>query len=453
MIPETFMHQHAATSQTWGRFLEFVERHPELATPFKGSGIQHIFPVQAWPTFVNPQRRQQIADATLGVFRLLKSIPKRIFGGDPGRIGAFYNKPATIMAHVISDPDGLDSAIARGDFIDSEGGFKCVEFNSCGNIGGMNIEFLAPAYRQQSAVFSRFVEETATHARSDRPVLALFEHFARETRRLAIARNEINIAVIVDDEAVHRQANTFSYAPVYTEALSRVDPALHGRIICCPLEEVESRGGAIYHRNVRMHAVWELGIRERCAEQFHIPFKYRRIAYFNSPLACLLGDKRNLSLLSQHADDARFTADEQAIIRRHIPWSRNVEDLESRYAGEVGPLLTLVKRYRERLVLKKGGGMGGEQVFIGRWISSDEWDDKLRIALADSDWMVQEYVEPRSLLYQQGERGMAPFHSVWGTYCYGDTFAGIYVRVAPENTPAPINSAQSAMTSLVFEAP
>lgn len=453
MIPEEFKRKHAAVSKTWGRFLEFIERHPELATPLDASAIQYSYPLQAWPTFISPDRREQIAEATTGMFRVLKLIPTRIFGGDPVRIGAYYNLPPGLMAHLLSAPDGLGYAIGRGDFLDGDSGFKCVELNPYGNLGGLDTEFIAAAYRQQSAVFSRFVAATGTDARTDRLMLALFEHFVREACKLGTACAEINVAAAVDADEFDFEANTSKYAPIYAEALARVDPTLRGKVICCPVAEIESRNGTLYHADARLHAVWELGIAERCPEKLYFPFKYRRVAYFNSPLAFCLGDKRNLSLLSQHADDPCFTAEERAIIDRHVPWSRNIEDVETRYGRQAGPLLGIVRRHRERLVLKKGFGMRGEQVFLGPSMSAGEWDDTLRIALSENDWLVQEYIEPRSYLYQHGERGVSAFRGVWGTFCFGETFAGAYLRLMPESQSGPINSARGAMTGLVFVAP
>lgn len=452
-IPEGFKRRHAAVSGTWGRFLEFIEQHPELAIPLDASAIQYRYPLQAWPTFISPKRREQIAAATTGMFRVLKLIPTRIFGGDPARIGAYYKLPAGLMAHLLSAPDGLDCAIGRCDFLDGDSGFKCVELNPYGNLGGLDTELVAPAYLQQSTALSRFVAATGTQLRMDRLMLALFEHFAREARKLGAARDEINVAAVVDAQEFHFDASTSSYAPLYAEALARVDPALRGKIICCPVAAIENRYGTLYHADARLHAVWELSIAERCPERLYFPFKYRRVAYFNSPLAFCLGDKRNLSLLSQHADAPYFTDEERALIHRHVPWSRNVEDVETRYGGQSGPLLGIVRRHRERLVLKKGFGMGGEQVLLGPCTPADQWDDTLRIALAENDWLVQEYIEPRSYLYQHGELGAAPFHGVWGTFCFGETFAGAYLRLMPDSRAGPINSARGAMTGLVFVAP
>lgn len=454
MIDDAYKRKHAAMSDTWGRFLEFAERNPELARPLDAPDIQCSYPVQAWPTFINAQRRREIADATVGVFRVLQTIPYKIFDADPARFGQFYGVPAGLARHLMSAPDGLESAIGRGDFLDGEAGFKCVEFNPYGNLGGFETEFISQAYVRTPA-FARFVRETGADVRSDRLVLALFEHFIRETRRLGIAENEINVAAIVESDRMYFESNAAKFSPVYAEALSRIDPALSGQMICCRTEDVgNGADGTLSHGDRRVHAIWELGINERCPPKFYFPFKARKVAYFNSLLTYFLGDKRNLSLLSRHADDeGRFTPDERRIIHRHVPWSRNVEDTETTWDGIDAPLIDLVQAQRTRLVLKKGFGMKGEQVVLGPAVSAAEWDDTLRIALRENDWIVQEYIEPRSYLYQHGAQGTAPFRGVWGTFCFGGAYAGAYLRISPEARLGPINSAQGAMTGLVFVAP
>lgn len=452
MIAEPLKRHHEQASRTWRQFLEFAERQPEIARPLKSPDVQCRYPVQAWPTFITPRRRGEIAAATIGVFKLLKAIPERLFGMDPARISAFYDIPPALAPLLLSEPNGLESAIGRGDFIDSDAGFKCVEFNPYGNLGGLETEFISSAYQQDGA-FAQFLAWTDAKIRTDRPVLMLFEHIIRDTLKRGLASDVVNLAALIeDDDDVHYEANTHRYGEVYAEALARVAPALKGQVVCVAPGNVKARGARLYAKDLPLHAAWEIGLTERCPPHLFAAFKRGRIAYFNGPFAGYLGDKRNLSLLSQAVESDCFDESEKMIIRRHVPWSRNLADVEAEFAGRRRPMMEHLIAHREQLVLKKGLGMKGDQVFMGRAEAPGRWQELLQVALAEGDWVAQEFLQPRAYLYQHGAQGVAPYHGVWGTYCYGDMYCGAYLRLMPAAYEGPINSAQGAMTGLVFEA-
>jgi hypothetical protein len=450
-IAEEFRQRHRDASPAWLTFLEYAQRHPESTQPLDMHELQSPCPVQAWPTFVTAARRREIAAATIDVFSLLRKVPSRLFGMDQAKIAAFYGIPPEVASHILVPPLGLDYSIGRGDFIDSATGFKCVEFNCTGNLGGLECEFIGETYAK-SGLFSLFLQENDICVRRDRIVRNLFEHMIRETLKLGHAQNVVNIAAIIDSEEIRYESNCGKYATAYADALARAAPGIEGRVICCGTDEVTSRNGRLFHGEAPLHALWELGASEFCPAKFFPAFKAGRVAYFNSPFVFLLGDKRNLALLSEHADDACFDESERRIIRDHIPWSRVVKDIETVIDGHSQPLLAYIREHRAGLVLKKGFGMGGEQVCIGRSLSTPQWLDCLCIALLEGDWLVQEYVQPRSFLYHHDEQGMLPYHGVWGTFCFGETYGGAFLRITPETCRGPINTAQGAMVALVFEA-
>jgi len=451
MITEAFKLKHGLVSPTWRRFLEFAEQHPELAQPLDVPEIQCSYPVQAWPTFISAARRQEIAEAAVSVFALLRKIPQNVFGMDMARLSAFYGIDPEVMPHLLSEPNGIDGAVGRGDFMDSDAGFKCVEFNPYGNLGGLETEFICRGFRRSPA-FSRFVEATGIEPRFDRLVLALFEHFIRDTRARKITRFVVNIAALVESEEIHYEANTRYFDEVYAEALKNVDAQVGGRIICCRRVDIEDRGGHLFVGDTRIHGVWELGSNDRSPENLFVAFKFGRISYYNSAFSGYLGEKRNLALLSQAAEQGLFDADDTRLIERYVPWSREVVDGEVGVGNQRRSLLAHLREQRDGLVLKKGFGMKGEQVFIGRMLSAGQWDEVIRTALDEGDWLAQEFLAPRAYLYQHGDQGVFPYHAVWGAFCYGSTYAGAYLRIVPETKQGPINSAQGAMTGLVFEA-
>jgi hypothetical protein len=73
-------------------------------------------------------------------------------------------------------------------------------------------------------------------------------------------------------------------------------------------------------------------------------------------------------------------------------------------------------------------------------------------ALSIRSWVVQEYIESPTYLYQLGENGYAEHHAVWGFFVFGSTYAGGWARVLPTaNKSGVLNCHQGAKVSVVFE--
>lgn len=87
-----------------------------------------------------------------------------------------------------------------------------------------------------------------------------------------------------------------------------------------------------------------------------------------------------------------FSPEEQEAIRKHVPWTRLVRAEKSDYFGKEIDLVEYLKTNRQRLVLKPNDDYGGHGITIG-W-NTDEvgWDEALRNALANGDYLAQERV-------------------------------------------------------------
>ncbi|HYG65661.1 MAG TPA: hypothetical protein VEL74_23965, partial [Thermoanaerobaculia bacterium] len=172
---------------------------------------------------------------------------------------------------------------------------------------------------------------------------------------------------------------------------------------------------------------------------------------FNSPVAMLLGDKRNLALLSERADSPVFSEEERQILRDHLPWTRRVESTETTFQGERVPLLDFISSHREDLVLKKGRSLAGQDVFIGRFTSQDEWDKVLGEVAPQRDWIVQAFAESRPYLFQNDEYGCSPHDAVWGPFVFGKTYAGAILRLQPKRLLGIVNLTRGATEGVLLE--
>lgn len=451
MIASQFKDRAAQMSETNARFLEFVERNPDSARPIDVTGFHTDYPVQCWPTFISAANHREIVRATTSVFRLLRSVPGTIFGDDIARITDYYQiKPRQLASMMLAPPHGLDIAIGRADLIDSESGFKCVEINPFGSLGGIETEFMLDLY-EHSHAYARFVGASGIRPKPQRCMLKLFEHVVRATRESGVASNEVNVAVVSDGDRPAFAGCGDLPQSVFQEALANVGGGARGTLVRCGAHEIEERGGDLYCGETRLHAVWEYLRFKFYPARFVLAFKRGRITYFNTPVSGYFGSKRNLALLSQALDSDLYGDADRDAIDRYIPWTREVSDREVVFRERRQPLPDLLRAHQHDLVLKKGQGYGGEQVFMGESTPAEQWETAIRTALDEGDWIAQEFFKPRTYAYQWGDAGHAPCKAIWGGFCFGDDFGGAYLRILPDAHEGPINSARGAQTGLLFE--
>src|SRR5262249_38443687 len=148
------------------------------------------YPMQPWPIFLSSARQRQLAETARSLYDLVRSIPQRAFDNIPERLAARYciergragrgwgggrEGVARPVSAAIEATGGARGLLARGDFIDSPDGFKCIEFNVAGNLGGWGSAVWAERYRQVPLI-QRFLAETGTRVGCTDTALALFRN-------------------------------------------------------------------------------------------------------------------------------------------------------------------------------------------------------------------------------------------------------------------------------------
>jgi hypothetical protein len=116
------------------------------------------------------------------------------------------------------------------------------------------------------------------------------------------------------------------------------------------------------------------------------------VCMVNSFRSKLIHKKALFAVLTDERRAALFSAAEQAAIRKHVPWTRLVRAEKSDYLGKEIDLLEYLKANRDRLVLKPNDDYGGHGITIGWNADESEWEEALRNALKDGDYLAQERV-------------------------------------------------------------
>ncbi|MBA3441139.1 MAG: hypothetical protein H0T92_14845 [Pyrinomonadaceae bacterium] len=121
-------------------------------------------------------------------------------------------------------------------------------------------------------------------------------------------------------------------------------------------------------------------------------YRARAICMVNSFRSKLIHKKALFAILTNSQYAHLFTADEQAAIHAHVPWTRHVRAEKTDYKSKEVDLLKLVTESRERFVLKPNDDYGGHGIHIGWEADEASWNEAVHKALESGDYLVQERV-------------------------------------------------------------
>lgn len=171
----------------------------------------------------------------------------------------------------------------------------------------------------------------------------------------------------------------------------------HSAIICTP-QELEFANGRLRCGEFEIDIVYKrLLVNEYLPIMEEHPalldaYLARAICMVNPFRSKLIHKKALFAVLTDQRRAYLFSPAEQDAISQHVPWTRIVRAEKTDYHGREIDLVKFIVENRERMVLKPNDDYGGHGITIG-W-NADEigWEEALRGALANGDYLVQERV-------------------------------------------------------------
>ena len=444
-------------------FLEFIKRNPEGLRRSSYADLMKfsIGPrnIQPWPTFISRKVKNQLQEASTAVYHLVKQIPGRLFDNNPQKIGAYFGFPEEyIQLQLESVKDGhIENLLARGDFIFSSTGLKCLEYNITASLGGWQQPILESAYLN-SPFIAKFIQEYQVKTCNKNQYVILLQHLLTIAKKKFYGDNhgEINIGFALHNYKHTRGTDVVEeeFNREYRLLLKEQGNHCQGRVFFSDFPYLTVDNDCIFYKGKRIHAMVEWYHGNVPAKFFYVSLLGNVIIY-NGPITNLLSNKLNLALLSENEDTGVFTPGEREIIKRYIPWTRRVVPGEVTFGTGTFDLEDFLSSHREKLVLKPDRELGGKDIQVGKFTPAEQWEEAIGNALRDKDrnWLVQEYVEPLTHLYQYGDDGYAEHQLVWGLFVFGSAYAGGYLRVMPrhEKSKGVINSFQGAERTAILE--
>ncbi|HEU4556789.1 MAG TPA: hypothetical protein VFS20_03030 [Longimicrobium sp.] len=456
-IPADARAAHRWLSPAAERFLEHLLDHPDQAAQLVGfeKGLPDWMTPHdiTWPTLVDARRVAEMERATVGVCKLIKAIPTVVFGGNLGAIAAFYGSDPIVLAAAFSVRKYTNSIVARCDFIDTPGGLMCCEVNMAANLGGWHHGFWRERYLRHPVLMDFCAREGISPGGHD--VLVTFcEHMIDDALDSGVIKEggELNVAMPVNEpvtESARRAADE-----VYAELLRRTGRGVTGHLwLCSPkAEELTFRGMDVYMGERRVHVFYEFSPVPPPLQVLRSQV-VGRIRVYNGALMRILVDKRNLALLSENEGLEAWGEEDRALIRDHIPWTRLVGPRTTTWRGAEVQFPGFLLDHRDDVVLKRGLGLGGADVHVGRYLAPDAWEARVREAVEEGGWIVQEWVESKPYFYPP-QPGAAPVpHTViWGLFCTGSRYGGGCLRMLPQGAGGGVvNGTHGAYEGAILE--
>lgn len=458
-IPQDIKKAHERLSKHSVTFLEFVQKDPEH---LKRSNYQVLkwprkyVKFQPWPLFINQHLKNELIEAGRNVSKLVKNIPRQLFAYNPKKISTYFELPLELITDSLKGvtDNHINNLLARGDFVFSPtSGFKCIEFNVSGNLGGWELPFWQSMYLQTPTV-SKFFEENNIKMINANLLSVVLEHFIdRMLEKYPHCREEMNMAIVM---TTHGDGTTDSpverYAiQKYNHILQRKNKHLKGELIVCNYPHLRVQGDYLYYGEKKVLAIEE-NYGGKIPPDILEVFQKGNLFVYNGPITDIMSNKLNIALLSEREDSDVFTVEEREMIKKYIPWTRKTVRGKTTYGGEKIDLEKFVLSHKEKLVLKPALEYGGKGVLIGFNTLEEQWEESVRNAFQEQVWLVQEYIEPYTYLFQEGEEGCSEHNAIWGIFMFGNSYGGCFLRILPKkNNKGIINSRQGADTTIIYE--
>jgi uncharacterized circularly permuted ATP-grasp superfamily protein len=168
-------------------------------------------------------------------------------------------------------------------------------------------------------------------------------------------------------------------------------------IICSP-EDLELKGSRLRAGDFEIDIVYKrLLVNEYIPVISESPalldaYRAGAICMVNSFRSKLVHKKALFAVLTDERHKHLFTDVERDTISTHVPWTRRVRSGKSEYRNKEIDLLDFISNTRDRLVLKPNDDYGGHGIHIGWNTDEIAWEEGIRNALANGDYLVQERV-------------------------------------------------------------
>lgn len=409
---------------------------------------EYQFDLQLLPLFMTQQKSEEYGQAAVQVFNIYKNLILRLADDNPALLNKHFKSPwSKSPVEMLKAHTGLDYCLLRGDFAATDDGFKLMEFNISGNIGGWGIFLYEQMYREYPAV-KQFLNEHADIAFSTHsPLNDMVKHIITVSYQFTRGRMP-NIAAFLENP--ERRAQTEDMIGRFKQKLASMGIKVEFTILTqdARLEEVD---GELVTDNGVIDSMLLMAPVDYIPAFVHEKSERGEFPIFNNRAANLLNQKTGMCLLSEYADWRDCPSEEKQLIDEHVPWTRFLSEGPVMYKGEQFDMHELVIAHKDLFVIKPSDGLQGDDVSVGNRIDQQRWIELVEAAFATNNFIVQEYCQSKQLMALNKTGEFVPHDVVWAPFVFGGNYAGNYVRLSPsDNETGVINAHRGASDAFIF---
>ncbi len=414
----------------------------------EGNGLRHLARDAVLPALFDASYRKVMLDRPIIVgrreieafgedlrelFRIMTSVPERVFDGDLDRYGAAIGLDERLAAVMRIGAAGRPELYARADAYHDGTSFRLLEFNVGSELGGVDYAQLNRSFLRVEA-FRAFAD---AHGLGYTDTL---DHLVAGLRRAAapVAADRDPVVALVEGPGGLRD-----HEGVFTS----IREAMRGRGIDLVLGEVQDlrlRGGKLTLHGTALDVVLRYFVTSQLLEDmgdedgvdtYEMIMRShaeRRTALFTPLDSALFTSKASLGLLHGHRVRSVLTDRERAVVDRVLPRTWTIggagrgDDTDAEAEFAIGRAYAAA--HRASLVLKPGIGYSADGVVIGRELTDAEWRRALD-ATRGRDYVAQELVEPAGEPVLDRETGeVHDWMANWGIFASEEGYAGAFVR-------------------------
>ena len=347
-----------------------------------------ILPTFFKPVFMSQEERTSISEIIGHVMSILDKVT-RLYFSHPELKEFFYIDKQAEEIVVFDHGYTKNVVISRPDSFLVKESLRFVEFN-CDSPAGCGLCDTTEEILMETFIFKELGGRYKFHPqkRSGYLLAALLEAY----KEFSGEKEKPNIA-IVDWEGV-RTTNEFQILQVLFKKKG------YETIIADP-RQLKIVDGRLEHKGFPIDLVYRRVIFKELMEKldevedFIRASREGKVCVVNPLRSRLASNKSTLAIMTNQKDFKHlFTEEENRIIKKHIPWTRRVIDMQTYYDGNSVFLKKHILSHKDHLVLKPGDSYGGKNVMIGRETDEATWTNLVgKILKNKEDWVVQRYVD------------------------------------------------------------
>ncbi|QFG23132.1 hypothetical protein [Actinomadura sp. WMMB 499] len=406
------------------KYLDACAADPALRDVMASADLPEAF-AEAWgkyllprPMFCDETAARRAAGDLAGLFRLLTSLPDRLFGGDVRAFCAALGmdeRRIDIMTRFSGEP----ILYGRADLYREGSDFRLMEFNVGSELGGVDVSEINPALLATEP-FRAFADDHGlTHV--DTPA-AIARQFVRATGKDApVVATLEGVDGIGAYEALHRS---------FQDAMRRQGIDLvYGEV-----DQVQTRDGRLHLHGkpvdlvLRYYSANQIARdarNERPAGTVQRAHEDGRVVLWTPVSNGMFAYKSCLAMLS----GCDLPPDDRALVDRVLPWTRALTpDLADRVRAE-----------RETVILKPIAGLSGRGIRAG-WDHTDrEWAETVTECLREPYIAQRRIVPDREPVLDPGTGESTDWSAVWGVFAFPDGYGGAFCRAVPDSGGSVVN--------------